>query len=145
MGKRHRCKKHSQCQTCRDGATRDVVHSQLADVPSPSVVTVLLFASVNPRVISILCIRGRRQLPMVLTALFYLTNARNCDRPGEWFLDSREGKVYYIPCAKICRLQMLKCPPWETLLHVEGTPTGLLQMSPFAASRSVIPPGCARR
>ena len=55
---------------------------------------------------------------------FYLTNARKLmDRPGEWFLDSREGKVYYIPRAgENMQTADVEVPAVETLLHVEGTP-----------------------
>ena len=66
--------------------------------------------------------------PMVTTnghnSAFYLTNARELlDKPGEWFLDAKEQKVYYIPRAgEDMRNADVEVPALETLLKVEGTP-----------------------
>ena len=55
---------------------------------------------------------------------FYLTNARELlDEPGEWFLDTRAQKLYYIPMAgEDMRTAVVEAPALETLLKVEGTP-----------------------
>ena len=55
---------------------------------------------------------------------FYLTNAKSLlDTPGEWYLDAKEQKVYYIPrkgedMAKVD----VEAPAVETLMKIEGTP-----------------------
>ena len=66
--------------------------------------------------------------PMVTTnghnSAFYLTNAKELlDNPGEWYLDSKEQKVYYIPLeGEDMRTAEVEVPALETLLKVEGTP-----------------------
>ena len=66
--------------------------------------------------------------PMVTTnghnSAFYLTNAKELlNKPGEWFLDTKEQKVYYIPRAdEDMRNADVEVPALETLLKVEGTP-----------------------
>ena len=66
--------------------------------------------------------------PMVNTdghnSAFYLTNARPLlDRPGEWFLDTREQRLYYMPReGEDMRTADVEAPALETLLKVEGTP-----------------------
>jgi len=52
---------------------------------------------------------------------FYLTNHRSLlDEPGEWFLDSRNQKLYYYPL-KGEVIQEAIVPVVETLIAVEGT------------------------
>ena len=64
--------------------------------------------------------------PMVTTtghnSAFYLTNAKELlDSPGEWYLDAREQKVYYIPRHdEDMRTADVEVPALETLLKVEG-------------------------
>jgi len=55
---------------------------------------------------------------------FYLTNARGLlDTAGEWYLDERAGKVYYLPRKGENMSQAtVIAPAVETLLQVEGTP-----------------------
>jgi hypothetical protein len=55
---------------------------------------------------------------------FFLTNARQLmDSPGEWYLDSRESKVYYIPRdGENMQTADVEVPAVETLIQVEGTP-----------------------
>ncbi|MBQ6063406.1 MAG: right-handed parallel beta-helix repeat-containing protein [Prevotella sp.] len=66
--------------------------------------------------------------PMVTTdghnSAFYLTNAKELlDQPGEWFLDTKEQKVYYMPRqGEDMRTAEVEAPALETLLKVEGTP-----------------------
>lgn len=66
--------------------------------------------------------------PMVTTnghnSAFYLTNAKELlDNPGEWYLDSKQQKVYYIPLeGEDMRTAEVEVPALETLLKVEGTP-----------------------
>ena len=65
--------------------------------------------------------------PMVTTdghnSAFYLTNAKELlDHPGEWYLDTKEQKVYYIPRqGEDMRSAVVEVPALETLLKVEGT------------------------
>ena len=66
--------------------------------------------------------------PMVNTdgrnSAFYLTNAKELlDTEGEWYLDARESKVYYIPRkGENMKTAEVIVPAVETLLKVEGTP-----------------------
>lgn len=66
--------------------------------------------------------------PMVTSngrnSAFYLTNAKELlDKPGEWFLDTKQQKVYYIPRqGEDMRTANVEAPALETLLKVEGTP-----------------------
>ena len=66
--------------------------------------------------------------PMVTSdghnSAFYLTNAKELlDQPGEWFLDTKEQKVYYMPRqGEDMRTAEVEAPALETLLKVEGTP-----------------------
>ena len=66
--------------------------------------------------------------PMVTSngrnSAFYLTNAKELlDQPGEWFLDTKQQKVYYIPRqGEDMRTANVEAPALETLLKVEGTP-----------------------
>ena len=55
---------------------------------------------------------------------FYLTGALwLLDEPGEWHLDSRERKVYYMPRpGEDMATAEVTAPALETLLRVEGTP-----------------------
>lgn len=55
---------------------------------------------------------------------FYLTNAKELlDSEGEWYLDSRASKVYYIPRkGENMTTAEVIVPAVETLLKVEGTP-----------------------
>ena len=55
---------------------------------------------------------------------FYLTGARQLlDKPGEWFLDAHEQKLYYMPRqGEDMRTADIVAPALETLLKVEGTP-----------------------
>ena len=65
--------------------------------------------------------------PMVTTdghnSAFYLTNAKELlDKPGEWFLDTKEQKLYYMPRQdEDMRNADVEAPALETLLKVEGT------------------------
>lgn len=66
--------------------------------------------------------------PMVTTdghnSAFYLTNDRGLlDVPGEWYLDAKEQKVYYIPRkGENMSTADVEVPAVETLMRVEGTP-----------------------
>ena len=66
--------------------------------------------------------------PMVSTdghnSAFYLTNAKELlDQPGEWYLDAKEQKLYYMPLpGEDLRTVAVEAPALETLLKVEGTP-----------------------
>ena len=66
--------------------------------------------------------------PMVTTnghnSAFYLTNARELlDTPGEWYLDTKEQRLYYMPLpGEDMRTAEVEVPGLETLLKVEGTP-----------------------
>lgn len=55
---------------------------------------------------------------------FYLTNARSLlDTPGEWYLDAKEQKVYYIPRkGEDMAKADVEAPAVETLMKIEGTP-----------------------
>lgn len=65
--------------------------------------------------------------PMVTTdghnSPFYLTNARELlDSPGEWWLDTKGEKLYYMPRAdEDMTTADVEAPAVETLLRVEGT------------------------
>ena len=66
--------------------------------------------------------------PMVTTdghnSPFYLTNAKELlDTEGEWYLDARASKLYYIPRkGENMKTAEVIVPAVETLLKVEGTP-----------------------
>lgn len=66
--------------------------------------------------------------PMITTdghnSAFYLTNSKIfLDTPGEWFLDTKEAKVYYMPRdGENMTLADVEVPAVETLMKVEGTP-----------------------
>lgn len=66
--------------------------------------------------------------PMVTTdghnSAFYLSNAKELlDHEGEWFLDAKASKVYYIPRkGENMKTADVEVPAVETLLKVEGTP-----------------------
>lgn len=66
--------------------------------------------------------------PMVTSngrnSAFYLTNAKELlDTPGEWYLDARAQKVYYIPQnGENMKTVVVIVPAVETLMQVEGTP-----------------------
>lgn len=66
--------------------------------------------------------------PMVTTnghnSAFYLTNTRELlDTPGEWYLDTKEQRLYYMPLpGEDMRTAEVEVPALETLLKVEGTP-----------------------
>lgn len=66
--------------------------------------------------------------PMVTTdghnSPFYLTNAKELlDAEGEWYLDARASKLYYIPRkGENMKSAEVIVPAVETLLKVEGTP-----------------------
>lgn len=66
--------------------------------------------------------------PMVTTdghnSPFYLTNAKELlDKEGEWYLDARTSKLYYIPRKdEDMKTAEVIVPAVETLLKVEGTP-----------------------
>jgi hypothetical protein len=66
--------------------------------------------------------------PMVTTdghnSAFYLTNAKTLlDQPGEWYLDTKEERLYYMPRqGEDMRTAEVEVPALETLLRVEGTP-----------------------
>lgn len=55
---------------------------------------------------------------------FYLTNAKSLlDTPGEWYLDAKELKVYYIPRkGEDMAKADVEAPAVETLMKIEGTP-----------------------
>ena len=55
---------------------------------------------------------------------FYLTGAKVfLDEPGEWYLDSRAGRLYYMPReGEDMRTADVEAPALETLLQVKGTP-----------------------
>ncbi len=55
---------------------------------------------------------------------FYLTNAKELlDSPGEWHLDTKGQKIYYIPReGEDMRTADVEVPALETLMKVEGTP-----------------------
>lgn len=66
--------------------------------------------------------------PMVTSdghnSAFYLTNAKELlDSEGEWYLDARASKIYYIPRKgeNMSKAEVV-VPAVETLLKVEGTP-----------------------
>lgn len=71
--------------------------------------------------------------PMVTTdghnSAFYLTNAKELlDTPGEWYLDAREQKVYYMPRkGENMAKADVEVPAVETLLRVEGTPDNMVK------------------
>lgn len=71
--------------------------------------------------------------PMVTTdghnSAFYLTNAKELlDTPGEWYLDAREQKVYYMPRkGENMAKADVEAPAVETLLRVEGTPDNMVR------------------
>mgnify|MGYP002521920621 FL=1 len=71
--------------------------------------------------------------PMVTTdghnSAFYLTNAKELlDTPGEWYLDAREQKVYYMPrSGENMAKADVEVPAVETLMRVEGTPDCLVK------------------
>lgn len=60
---------------------------------------------------------------------FYLTNAKELlDTPGEWYLDAREQKVYYMPRkGENMAKADVEAPAVETLLRVEGTPDNMVK------------------
>lgn len=66
--------------------------------------------------------------PMVTTdghnSAFYLTNAKELlDEEGEWYLDTRQSKLYYIPRkGEDMSSAEVVAPAVETLLKVTGTP-----------------------
>ena len=66
--------------------------------------------------------------PMVTTnghnSAFYLTNAKELlDTPGEWYLDTKEQRLYYMPLpGEDMSTAEVEVPALETLLKVEGTP-----------------------
>ncbi len=66
--------------------------------------------------------------PMVTTdgrnSAFYLTNAKELlDSEGEWYLDAKASKVYYIPReGEDMKTADVEVPAVETLMVVEGTP-----------------------
>ena len=66
--------------------------------------------------------------PMITTnghnSAFYLTNAKELlDTEGEWYLDARASKVYYLPRkGENMATAEVEVPALETLLKVEGTP-----------------------
>ena len=55
---------------------------------------------------------------------FYITGARSLlDEPGEWHLDTRERRLYYMPRnGEDMKTAEVIVPALETLLRVEGTP-----------------------
>ena len=55
---------------------------------------------------------------------FYLTNAKELlDTEGEWYLDSRASKLYYIPRkGENMKTAVVEVPAVETLMKVAGTP-----------------------
>ena len=66
--------------------------------------------------------------PMVTSdghnSAFYITNAKELlDQEGEWYLDQRAGKVYYMPRkGENMATAEVTVPGLETLMKVEGTP-----------------------
>lgn len=66
--------------------------------------------------------------PMVTTdghnSAFYLTNAKELlDTPGEWYLDAKASKIYYMPRnGENMKTAEVIVPAVETLMLVEGTP-----------------------
>lgn len=66
--------------------------------------------------------------PMVTSdghnSAFYITNAKELlDQEGEWYLDYRAGKVYYMPRpGENMAKAEVTVPALETLMKVEGTP-----------------------
>lgn len=66
--------------------------------------------------------------PMVTSdghnSAFYLTNAKELlDTPGEWYLDRKANKVYYMPRkGENMKTADVEVPAIETLVKVEGTP-----------------------
>ena len=66
--------------------------------------------------------------PMVTSdghnSAFYITNAKELlDQEGEWYLDQRAGKVYYMPRkGEDMTKAEVTVPALETLMTVEGTP-----------------------
>ncbi|MGN1375466.1 MAG: right-handed parallel beta-helix repeat-containing protein [Prevotella sp.] len=60
---------------------------------------------------------------------FYLTNAKELlDKEGEWFLDTKASKVYYIPRkGENMNNADVEVPAVETLLKVEGTPDNMVK------------------
>lgn len=66
--------------------------------------------------------------PMVTSdghnSAFYLTNAKELlDTPGEWYLDRKANKVYYMPRkGENMKTANVEVPAIETLVKVEGTP-----------------------
>lgn len=66
--------------------------------------------------------------PMVTSdghnSAFYLTNAKELlDSEGEWYLDAKASKLYYIPRkGENMNTAEVIVPAVETLLKVEGTP-----------------------
>lgn len=69
--------------------------------------------------------------PMVTTdghnSAFYITNDMALlDTPGEWYLDAKEQKVYYMPRkGENMTKADVEVPAVETLMRVEGTPDNL--------------------
>ncbi len=55
---------------------------------------------------------------------FYLTNSLELlDEPGEWYLDARQQRLYYMPRpGEDMRTAVVEAPALQTLLMVEGTP-----------------------
>src|SRR5574344_1793304 len=55
---------------------------------------------------------------------FYFTNAKELmDEPGEWYLDDRAGKIYYLPKkGEDMNHADVEAPAMETLVHAIGTP-----------------------
>lgn len=64
--------------------------------------------------------------PMVTTnghnSAFYLTNSKELlDKPGEWFLDTKERKIFYLPLkGENLNEADVEVPALETLLKAEG-------------------------
>ena len=71
--------------------------------------------------------------PMVTTdghnSAFYITNSKALlDTPGEWFLDTKEQKVYYMPRkGEDMAKADVEAPAVETLMRVEGTPDNMVE------------------
>ena len=59
-----------------------------------------------------------------LNSAFYLTGSRSLlDEPGEWHLDTREQRLYYMPrSGEDMTTAEVIAPALETLLRTEGTP-----------------------
>lgn len=68
---------------------------------------------------------------------FYLTNAKELlDTPGEWYLDTRAGKVYYMPRkGENMKTADVEVPAIETLVKVEGTPDNTVKDVTFEGVR----------